>query len=116
MTDELKARVATLLASLGETADEVADALRDKGITGHRDDGTDCPIAHLIAAEIPESAAAGWDDADGYWYVTHGYVRTPAGDVLPPYAVSEFIEVFDNGLPATESLPFERPYWDLEAK
>lgn len=110
----LKERVEVLLRSLGDTADEVADSLRARSIKGTRDDGCKCPIAKVIAAEIPESSGAEWDDEDGKWFVSQGYVRTPAGDLWPPAAVSEFIEIFDDfGISSDDP---ERPYWDLEAK
>jgi hypothetical protein len=111
---DVRDRVTELLASLGSTADEVAEALRARGITGTRDDGCACPIARIIVAELAEARDGRWGDSTGEWFVTGGYVRTPAGDVKPPAVVAEFIDYFDNGIGDPWSGPTERPYSDLE--
>lgn len=114
MSGDLKERIEEMLAGLGGDADAVADSLRTKGIRGNRDDGCDCPIARVILAEFPESAAGEWADSDGGWFVTHGYIRTPDGEFDPPAPVAAFIELFDDGDYHPGEGHFWRPYEDLE--
>jgi len=49
----LAERVRTLLASLGDTAKQVANALRKRGITGVKCRAGTCPIAQVVASEFP---------------------------------------------------------------
>jgi hypothetical protein len=116
VSGDLKERIEELLKSLGGDPDTVADTLRAKGIKGNRDDGCECPIAKLIAVEIPEATRpkAEWSDNTGAWFVSFGYVRTPDGEVDPPRAVSDFIDAFDNGIGVTPWEAGEYPYADLE--
>ena len=114
MSGDLKERIEEMLSGLGSTPDAVADALRSKGIRGNRDDGCTCPIAQVICAEFPEARDGDWADDEGaHWFVTHGYIRTPAGDLDPPTAVAAFIEVFDDGESWADGTHV-RPYEDLE--
>jgi hypothetical protein len=108
-------RVRVLLRSLGTTADEIADSLRQRGITGLREDGCRCPIANVIRAEIPESRDARWDDADGAWFACGSYVSTPDGRVFTPAGIDDFIHAFDNGC-ADNDYSHEYPYSDLEER
>jgi hypothetical protein len=112
---DLKTRVEELLTSLGDSPEAVADSLRAKGIKGNRDDGCECPIANIITAEFPEARdGADWSDNTGAWFVTHGYIRTPAGEIDPGSAVAEFIQVFDDGVFVDGHV--EHPYEDLEER
>lgn len=112
MSGDLKERIETLLRSLGQTPDDVADSLRARGITGVPESGIDCPIANLLKEEIPEARDADWSHPDDPWLVTHNCVTTSAGPVHTPAAVDEFITVFDDGDPDSDEA--DRPYWDLE--
>ena len=117
---DYKTRVAELLATLGETADDVAQSLRDRGITGEPESGDTCPIAMLIQREIPESAEQIWT-VEGLipgWFVVRTDTFTPDGHLSNPAAVREFIERFDDGITEYdgESYNTERPYADLEAE
>ena len=112
---DLKQRVGELLKSLGDTADEVAGGLRQRGIKGAKDDGCCCPIANLIKAEFPEARDGKWSDDDGAWFVCESYVRTPDGVLRTrATAIGEFIEAFDEGIPSDDFWCNERPYADLE--
>lgn len=94
----VRTRVIELLGSLGSTADEVADSLRTRGITGTPEDPCHCPIANLIRAEFPESDAQGWTVdpcAEPGWYVFRSEVGTSDGRFAPPAPVQKFIEHFD---------------------
>jgi hypothetical protein len=96
-------RVKDLLDSLGATADEVANSLRTRGISGTPEDPCHCPIANLIRSVFPESDAQGWTydpDGDPGWFVSGTEVWTCDGRIKPPYPVAEFIEHFD-GYPAS---------------
>lgn len=50
---ELRETVTAALVTLGNTADEVAASLREKGITGHVSDSGLCPIANYIKTLLP---------------------------------------------------------------
>jgi hypothetical protein len=96
---DLQERVKELLDSLGETADEVADFLRSRGITGTPEDPCFCPIANLIKVEIPEAADSFlWDTDDEVagFFVCRNYVKAPDGEITPPHPVAQFIFEFDN--------------------
>jgi hypothetical protein len=51
---------AELLASLGATADEVAQSLRDRGIVGRRAVARQCPLAELLSRECPDVQHGPW--------------------------------------------------------
>ncbi len=94
----------SLLAGLGNTADEVAATMRATGIKGPRASAHDCPGARLIAARAGELAAATSQVAvtltadaavigitpaapGNYWEIT----------ASTPEAVEDFLDGFDGG-------------------
>lgn len=92
-------KVRELLEGLGSTADDVADMLRAKGITGTPEDPCNCPIANLIKAEIPGAADEELWDTDeevADYFVCSMFVRADFNSFNPPLAVSEFIRRFDD--------------------
>lgn len=113
---DLKERIEKLLRSLGQTADDVADSLRARRITGYREDGCNCPIANLIKAEIPEAREGDWTEVDNPWLVTNDRVTTPAGPVDTTLAVAEFIGAFDHGYELALDPDDIRPFSDLEER
>jgi hypothetical protein len=70
-----------LLESLGSTADEIAQSLRDKGIKGTRCYMGYCPLAKLIG---------------GYVAIQGAYFGTEEGFEIPP-ACKDFVKRFDCG-------------------
>lgn len=122
MSGDLKERIEELLRSLGDNPDAVYGELMGRGITGTQDDGTCCPIAQLIRAEVPEANDdESWlhpsdlGQAPG-WFVERRQVWTPDGAVLAPAPVSEFIAVFDDGIGIDHDGQPICPYGDLEAR
>ncbi len=102
MSGDLKERIEKMLAGLGDTADAVAESLRDKGIRGLRCQGEFCPIATLIRSEFPETEADEWGwvlQAHGYgpldYYVDQGRLYMHGDVLLHPEPVRQFIEAFD---------------------
>ena len=91
-----KGEIATLLSSLGMTANMVADTLLSLGIRGNKKRCRECPIAQfLIKNNIPFSNDTGVSTsffrivAAGYTYYFEEYPNLcPIGD---------FIVAFDNG-------------------
>jgi hypothetical protein len=118
VSTDLRARIVALLASLGETADDVADNLRARGLGGIREEGCHCPIANLLRAEFPEareSNGAKWmpggDSNAGDWFVCQTYMETPEGRLYPPEPVRQFIDIFDGTTGALRAR-----YADMERK
>lgn len=105
-------RVRTLLESLGDTPDEVAESLRRDGITGRPEDSCDCPIANLIRRTFPVSDIDGWTDMPdqdpGGWCVFRDEIHTADGRFPTPHPVREFIALFDG-------YPHPAAYQDLRA-
>lgn len=101
MTADLKTRVEELLRSLGDSPDAIYGELMGRGIEGLREDGCQCPIASLIKSEFAEAADdENWlhpQDAgeNGGWIVYRDRVWTPGGSFETPWAVAEFIRLFD---------------------
>jgi len=96
-SDEIPARLADLIAALGDTADAVAYHLAEAGITGRRADATCCPIANYLRRAEPC-----FDLVDVYGDVIDVYTITGYSATLTaPAAVNEFVKVFDfeNGYP-----------------
>lgn len=95
---DVKNRISALLASLGDTADEVAESLRARKIRGGCDGGS-CPIANLIRAEIPEAGEADWYDVPecgSWWWVQTTFVEAPhCGVIGIPTPVVDFIRAHD---------------------
>lgn len=94
MSGDLKERIEKMLAGLGDSGFQVAEALEARGVTGFREDCTSCPVANLIKSEVPALVDAAQED----FGVTDEYVRLPSGERvdLPP-AIAEFVHDFDNG-------------------
>lgn len=94
VTTDLRQQIPDLLAEVarGGLADNVANALRARTITGSRQDLCECPIARLIKT-LP-----GVQQVD----VVNGHAIVWAGDdeisVTLPMAVSNFIFLFDGGV------------------
>lgn len=80
------------LAKLGETADDMAESLREAGITGIREDGEACPLANYLRRE-------GFDDLN----VTRDHIEDAGTDCDPgrwqmptPPTARTFIVRFDD--------------------
>jgi hypothetical protein len=87
---EHEAAIGRLLAELGDTADEVADTLRAKGIKGRPKSGCGCPVARLLERE-------------GYtqpWVHGEIYVERDDLELRVDFteAIEQFIERFDDGV------------------
>lgn len=110
MTLSIPHKIRLALESLGSTADEVAQTLSSRGITGRRNSGCDCPVARFLQAEVPETARLWW--FSGYW-VDGEYIQLPLSmSELPetrvdvPQPVYEFVLRFDSGdYPDLEATP-----------
>ena len=91
-TDE---ELAALLASLGSSADEVADALYAAGVRGKPDDATCCPVANWLSEE---TGFEPYVEREGVCL----YLDIDINDEQPqlraetPAAVAEFIRRFDH--------------------
>jgi len=71
-----------MLDSLGGTVQEVAQSLKDKGITGARRNPCHCPLANLIGGYV--------DNQEGFVGLEEGFeLNRPCRD---------FVLAFDNGL------------------
>jgi hypothetical protein len=91
-TDE---ELVALLASLGDSADEVADALYAAGVRGKPDDATCCPVANWLGQEsglepyVEREGVCLYLDLDEQEEQPQLRAETPA-------AVAEFIRRFDH--------------------
>lgn len=85
-------KITTLLAKLGNTADEIAQSLEVKGITGCQSVSHSCPLAIYLQDELPP----GYIDvcAEVTWFNS-----TEIGTrIINSTAVSKFIRNFDHKL------------------
>lgn len=91
--NEIRSRIIGKLCALGETTEEVAGALRVKGMTGLRGFGDSCPVFHYLATELPDldirhvDVYAVWRDPD-----TGNELQA-----LLPDPVVDFVDEFDSG-------------------
>jgi hypothetical protein len=95
----LEDRVKAALEALPDDPDMIAEKLLAEGIRGVVDDGSSCPIANYLYAQVPEllegsdgsfsvGATATWDEEEGDdWH-----------DVDTPEPVYKFINRFDDEL------------------
>jgi hypothetical protein len=96
-------KVNEYLASLGASADEVAESLRKQGVKGKRRSACKCPILNGIYKAIPNY----WSGLEIYGSATFSLARTPHYhatlrdsqiiDPTLPQAVMDFIANFDSG-------------------
>lgn len=76
------------LIALGETKEEVADTLADKGIKGWRYLSCRCPVSNYLAS-------IGYDKP--YIFQNSAGLLESVGEVSVPPSVSNFIITFDQG-------------------
>lgn len=90
LTDLLDRAYAELV-HLGDTEDEIAAALRARGIKGRRKEACTCPIANFLVAVFGEECHPEVDDDITFlgW--------NPKERLAVPAAVLDFIEAFDLG-------------------
>lgn len=74
------------LKALGNTADEIADSLRQLGITGNRDGYKSCPLFHFLERKGFQVQGVSYCDVD-----------LETTEVTLPEACIEFIKEFDSG-------------------
>lgn len=85
-TDILKA-----LEQLGNTSDEIAEALSVKEIKGRPRHSTACPIAHYLKDALPECETI-------HVCIPHAYLDSALNSSIPlPAPVKDFIRKFDAG-------------------
>jgi hypothetical protein len=89
VADEVYGRVYEALRKLGDTSDQIAYALTERGIRGRRMEERSCPLANYLRAEVGVETQVenGSIQVDG----TSGFMST---GVLP--GVEDFIDDFDN--------------------
>lgn len=90
-----------VLTELGQTADDVAAALRTAEITGERHNPHHCPIARYLAQRVRQVAPSGQLTVSVTTW-TRVEVDQPdtgyhAVEVPTPEAVNDFITAFDTG-------------------
>ena len=85
-------KVLALLNDMGETADDVAAFLKEKGITGFVRTAKQCPVANYLVnrGAEPDSVVG----ANGLYYGRDHYRN--AFVVQLPHGVRDFIAAFDN--------------------
>lgn len=81
-------RLEAFLASLGASADEVADTLRSKGVRGLPCAPGACPIARAIERDLGSPGRCG---------VSHAWTEDREDSVAMPEPVAEFVKAFDRG-------------------
>lgn len=89
--------VASLLDSLGDTSDQIADALRKRGITGLTDNVCDCPVANFLKVHGVKNPQV---DRDAVGLVAYEERDGSGGPlfVSMPRPVAAFIAAFDDGM------------------
>lgn len=87
-------KLAELLASLGDTADKVADTLTEAGVAGESGNAYKCPIACWLTKQGGGFVSVG---PDRVWVALcdDGGVGTRSFDALLPLSVQSFIKAFD---------------------
>ena len=93
LTDQITAT----LGGLGETSDDIANALRNKGIRGTRASADVCPLAYYLREQFPQQFQ-GIGFQVGCYQVTvynqHGDMATAA---ILTEGQADFVRSFDNG-------------------
>jgi len=88
------AQILEALVKLGETSDDVAEALQQRGIRGVKGMARCCPLANYLKKEFPAVTGLG---------VTPYYVRVDVGNSGESVyshiseSASEFVDRFDKG-------------------
>ncbi len=90
------------LSSLGNSADEVAEALRKQGVKGKRGSKCSCPILKGIYKACPNywtglEIRSGQVRDDGSWYYHASLNDSQIVDPTLPQPVMNFIGGFDSG-------------------
>lgn len=92
------------LASLGDTADEVAESLRKQGVKGLKRKSTQCPVVNGIYTGPCQDKVwpglrigAGFRREDGSWHYVATYNDDQIMDTELPQPVMNFIGEFDAG-------------------
>ncbi len=107
-------RLNEYLKSLGNTADEVADSLRQQGVKGIKESHCHCPILNAIYKAIPDywpglrivnGSKRVWVDKKEHWSYCATLSSCQIIDPTLPQPVMDFIGEFDHG-----------KYPDLETK
>lgn len=91
-------KVREALEALGSTSDEVAQSLRDKGITGNPSDSRTCPVSNLIRKILHGNYVI---DVGGVWASWHPVNPTSSAEFLRihlPTPTATFICRFDLGV------------------
>lgn len=81
-------RLEAFLASLGATADEVAETLRRKGVRGLPCVPGACPVARAIERDLGSPGRCG---------VSLAWTDDHEDSVAMPEPVAEFVKAFDRG-------------------
>jgi hypothetical protein len=81
--------LSALLGSMGSTAEEVAETIRDAGVTGTTGHVFNCPVARWLAHKVGVRASVGLSHAAAY-PLEADVVRT---HLLPP--VVDFVARYD---------------------
>jgi hypothetical protein len=76
-----------ILNGMGKTADEVADFLKAKGITGMKRESAHCPVANYLVSQGGDPRAI----------IYSHYVPPFDEDITTPLPVFDFIITFDEG-------------------
>lgn len=87
-------QVGSLLNVLGNTADEVADSLRLRGIKGYKGDACQCPVANYLIAELGTYPG----DLVTYDIVSYSTPDDSGFSFRTPEPVFQFILRFDTGV------------------
>jgi hypothetical protein len=95
-------KVSDYLASLGASADEVAESLRKQGVNGRRCSKASCPILNGIYKACPNywtglRITGGRKREDGNWNYHASLDDSQIMDPTLPQAVMNFIGNFDCG-------------------
>jgi hypothetical protein len=94
-TQELEARCLAALAELGDTADEVAESLRNRGIGGKRGCGDRCPLANFLCRETGVSDAEVTDQDISV--AAKGDIFHSGAYFLATEPIHDFVTAFDAG-------------------
>lgn len=92
-TDE---ELVALLASLGNSADAVADTLYAAGVRGKPDDATCCPVANWLSQEAGLEPYVEREGVCLYLDIDQDFEVQPQLRADTPPAVAEFIQRFDH--------------------
>lgn len=81
-------------SGVGSSPDEIAETLEHEGVYGWPEDGTACPVWHLLDRELGHECVSFFVDHNLVELRGVGYRRKT---IETPDPVADFIEAFDNG-------------------